>query len=271
MAVLILTLFSGLLFSESAPAGSNPSNRKQLNSIALDRIRLAGKNLAEASIDSGELRAKNSEGKELGGQDLLGALLSGIDYSGKEFKLRISAIASDAEQTALPLYQFDFFKNSDQSWKSVCLPDTQGQTRAFLLPGNYDPSGVFKASCTRFSLACTISAAAKCIRWGYPPWESRDGVKLWDYHQACTRMVRADYLGNGETHTHDGIQIFFVDTLGINSGPPPQGMQFEAAWGPLGAVYAARTRLASKSDPLLRIGREKGKILLLNFSFPPPS
>ncbi len=79
------------------------------------------------------------------------------------------------------------------------------------------------------------------------------GVSLADYHQACTRMARADYCGNGISHTQDGTEIDLYDRLGIQQLTKDSGMVFEAAWGKDGAVFIARTRY---SETLVQIQQD---------------
>ena len=38
-------------------------------------------------------------------------------------------------------------------------------------------------------------------------------MSLASYHQACTRMARADYCGDGTSHTQDGTWIEYYDKL----------------------------------------------------------
>lgn len=72
----------------------------------------------------------------------------------------------------------------------------------------------------------------------------RQSDAMWDRHQACTRMLRGDYCGDGQAHTKNGTMIDLYDTAGIQSSDPDPGMTFEAAWGKDGAVCVSRTRLA---------------------------
>jgi hypothetical protein len=67
-------------------------------------------------------------------------------------------------------------------------------------------------------------------------------------HQSCTRMARADYCGDGTSHTREGTWINIWDTLPA-PGPiqrhgllPPLGMVFEAGWNTGGAVCLSRAR-----------------------------
>ena len=59
-------------------------------------------------------------------------------------------------------------------------------------------------------------ALAKCFKWGYDPNSTRvesDGMgnskaqALGDWHQACARLVTADYCGDGVSHTRTGTAI----------------------------------------------------------------
>jgi hypothetical protein len=63
---------------------------------------------------------------------------------------------------------------------------------------------------------------------GYKPWNG-----LADHHQACTRMVRADYCGDGTAHTLNGRAINLYDGLGVQVDT--LNWSFEAEWTPDGA------------------------------------
>jgi hypothetical protein len=75
---------------------------------------------------------------------------------------------------------------------------------------------------------------------GYKPWKSE---AMWDRHQACVRMVRADYCGDGVGHTRNGTPIDVYDDAGIQTEDPRAALTFEAAWGKDGAVCVSRTRI----------------------------
>ena len=61
--------------------------------------------------------------------------------------------------------------------------------------------GSWTASATYFTFGCRGTALAKCVELGYKPWKTVGGVSLRDHHQACTRMIRADYCGDGKAWT----------------------------------------------------------------------
>jgi hypothetical protein len=89
-------------------------------------------------------------------------------------------------------------------------------------------------------LVCSSGAIAKCVRWGYPPPEPGAEARR-ALHDACVRMVRADYGGTGETATRDGTLIQFCDRAGVH--PCPDQGELEAAWAPDGATCVARPRI----------------------------
>jgi ADYC domain len=58
--------------------------------------------------------------------------------------------------------------------------------------------------------------------------------------------MRADYGGDGTGYTRDGTLVDVSDQLGIQpteSNPNHPTLEFEAAWGPDGAVCVRRTRI----------------------------
>ena len=141
------------------------------------------------------------------------------------------------------LYTVRYQDSTNSPWHHLCNPDTDNVAKAMLLSGEWDETGAHIDN-DRVTVACTGGVLAKCVRWGYKPWKTVQGLSLRDYHQACTRMARADYCGNGLSHTKDGTLIDIYDRLGIQQPEPQdnQEMIFEAAWGVDGAVLLARTR-----------------------------
>jgi len=139
------------------------------------------------------------------------------------------------------LYTVNAQNPTTAQWENVCQPDREWLAKAIPLSGQWDGTGTYHDD-GKVTFACTNSALAKCVRWGYKPWKTLQGKSLRDYHLACARMVRADYCGNGVGHTKDGTKIDVYDPLGIQKREQKSGMIFEAAWSPRGAVAINKTR-----------------------------
>ena len=100
---------------------------------------------------------------------------------------------------------------------------------------------------------CAESAAAKCARWGYRPWEAADPAHpdaARDLHAACTRMARADYCGDGRSATRKGTDVNHWDRESrVPRGAPRSGVSFEAAWTPRGAACMSHARWPEETKP----------------------
>jgi hypothetical protein len=114
------------------------------------------------------------------------------------------------------------------------------------------------ASATKITFACVDGAIGKCVKMGYAPWkpapvECTGSTYFGTYrclqtsleyaHEACVRMVRADYCGDGMPHTMDGMSIDIWDPGHINNETPYGTIDtattvdygHEAEWTPKGA------------------------------------
>lgn len=88
---------------------------------------------------------------------------------------------------------------------------------------------------------CLSGAVGKAARWGYSPWMAGS-----DGHQTASRVVRADFCGDGTPHTVQGIGLQLADAFGINDFVHPE-KDTEAMWGPHGADCIKVPRLGQ--DP----------------------
>ncbi len=127
----------------------------------------------------------------------------------------------------------------------VCLDGEQG----LFIEGGWDSRGRRVVSPGTVTFACMSGVIAKCVSWGYAPWSAGAAA-----HQACTRLARADYCGNGESWTREGTTINVYDDRGIQTSTPSSSMSFEAGWGPEGAVCV--------NEPRFRIADADGTELL---------
>ncbi len=154
---------------------------------------------------------------------------------------------------------------------------------ALALPGIWN-GAIYSHSTTAFSFAClpqrTINGsvvkggvAAKCVDWGYAPWQSEDprldktALSLTEgdalrHHLACTAMATADFCGEARPNTLSGTPLTMfhrdnVQTEPVTKKPPPppavsggpvgQDFYFEAAWAAVdestGQPFTSRTGL----------------------------
>lgn len=178
----------------------------------------------------------------LKGAAVKGALLTSVDSQGRSLKLKIENVEIDQKDPLREVYLYTVLYQDPThlNWQNLCQPDLDNMAKALPLSGHWDAKGNHHQD--GMTLACTNGVLAKCVRWGYKPWKTEQGYSLRDFHQACTRMVRADYCGTGVPHTQKGVPIDVYDRFGIQKQAKNSGMRFEAAWGLDGAVAVDRTR-----------------------------
>jgi len=153
--------------------------------------------------------------REFRGSDLIGATLELGSAT-----VHLDDVTRDPDDAAIRLYRVTVVGAGE-----LCIADPRGEHWAIPV---VDEHGAVQ-------LVCTSGAIGKCIRWGYPP--ARKAL-----HEACIRMVRADYGGDGATATRDGTMISFCDRAGVHRCPAT-APALEAIWAPLGAVCVARPRI----------------------------
>lgn len=173
-----------------------------------------------------------------------GTELNARDENGVPVTLRVDAVEKDPSDPEGDVFFYDvsYRDPMNGAYRKYCLPDKDGRTLAIPLAGYWDPAKSYKAEEGVFTFACLKSPLAKCVRWGYKPWKTVNGVSLRDYHLACVRMTRADYCGDGRPHTREGTFIEIYDRLGILKREERSDVTFEAAWGPDGAVFVNKPR-----------------------------
>jgi hypothetical protein len=200
--------------------------------------------VSEIGVQGTAFRVRLTDGRLLDQQDLVGAILEVGDESGVPLTVRIDGFVLDDRDPAreVVLYRVRVL-GANGSWQEFCHPDPAGERWAFPVAGSWTASGEHRND-VDVALTCSSGAIGKCVRFGYKPWAAGpDGRSMWDLHQACVRMIRADYCGDGRANTRDGTRIEFYDRLGVTRPEPAEGMSFEAAWAPDGAVCVAHVRV----------------------------
>ncbi|MRG91938.1 ADYC domain-containing protein [Polyangium spumosum] len=231
-------------------------NGLALNGIALNGVSLNGLALNGVKLEGTEFVGKTADGKPVAPEAFLGAIFTGMLSNGQTISLRIDDRVTSTRPDVF-LYEISYLSNPKQDdWKSLCGTSGGTPRRAIPLPGTWDysqkttTSGMHLPSETSFTFACRPYAIAKCVELGYKPWsdvtecakpgvcKEIPGTLL---HQACTRMLRADYCGDGVPHTQDGTPVDVWDELGIQASAGNEFV-FEAEWTPMGARCIEHTR-----------------------------
>ncbi len=191
-----------------------------------------------------KIRATKSDGGIATKEELIGAILVASDEAGVRESFRIDSIEADPQDMDILLYSFSVYDSFSGQWVSVCKPDMLGRTKGFPLAGTWNVKGQHLHDSKNYHITCTSATIGKCVLMGYKPWKkTKDGKDLWNYHQACTRLLRADYCGNGKAHTRDGTLIEIFDQLNIQADSHAPELKFEAAWNDQGAVCVKKTRI----------------------------
>lgn len=189
---------------------------------------------------------KKPDGSLATNEELKGAILVAYGKNGIREAYRIDNIEtySSPETGDINLYTFSTINPQTGQRVNPCEQDARGVRKGFPLSGYWDRQGNHIRSKDRYSITCTNSAIGKCVLMGYLPWrKTNTGESLWNYHQACVRLLRADYCGNGKPHTRDGTRIELWDEVNLQDDTSEPGMSFEAAWNEKGAVCVSKTRI----------------------------
>ncbi len=223
-------------------------NGISLNGISLNGISLNGISLNGVSLNGTSLNGTSLNGVSLNGISLNGVSLNGVLSDGRTIPLHVDSIVQGAGNDGDIFYYAVSFE-TDQGSFPLCGNEQDGSpVLSIPLAGTWDErqgvpgGGSHIADPSVITFACLHHALAKCVQWGYKPWKSVNGVSLADYHQACTRMVRADYCGDGVSWTKDGTLIDFYDGLSIQTDNEPR-WRFEAEFTPAGATCLTKERV----------------------------
>jgi ADYC domain len=226
-------------------------NGMRLNGMRLNGMRLNGMRLNGASLDGVHLVASELRGAApgelpVGGEGFVGAEVEGMLSDGSALTLRVDGARPSGD---LWLYMVRYETTSGP--QPLCgLDDAGAPVEALALAGRWNMNegvpggGAHIDDPTAFTFACRDAALGKCVELGYKPWASVGGVSLKSHHQACTRLIRADYCGNGQPGTIDGWQINVYDNLGVQADTEGGATWvFEGKWGATGASCVDEYRL----------------------------
>jgi hypothetical protein len=219
----------------SAPGGD------YVQPLALD---LPGNNQVQSVwLDGSQLKVTTTQGETLAGSALDNMVIEfEVQEGGVVNKKKKGIVIRGVKQLAgnpdVWLYSLDV-KIGQGGWQPLCTDKNGIPTEAILLGDVWDGATGARQSPRgdgALTFACRDYALAKCVEFGYKPWASVNGTSLSEHHQACARMLRADYCGDGVSHTSDGTPVHVQDALGIQKLDPNATFAIEAEWGPNGAT-----------------------------------
>lgn len=166
-------------------------------------------------------------------------------YKGKAH--RIKARILEVVPNSMPLgplehrlwvaYKLELELDDGRRFENVCRDKDDV---AFPILGYWNDSGAYVRDPKRFSFACTRRHVATCLKQGYL--DSSDAHDRMALLEACTRMMRADYCGDGASYTRDGTFISVWDNRDIATEVHRKPLVFEAAWNKNGMVCSSRLR-----------------------------
>ncbi len=205
---------------------------------------------APAAVSSVEaegtrFRLTLADGRVLRSPDLVGAALIVATESGPR-KVRLTAVERDPKARTGDVWLHTMLvEHPDGTSESLCGADPDGRQQGFPLASRLAPAGSTETTPqTQFDIVCTGGARGKCVRFGYRPWEPAEA----DLYNACIRMVRADYCGDGEGTTRDGMRIDMYDDQRIQEPDNLPDQAFEAGWTPRGAVCVHHVRVQENTS-----------------------
>jgi hypothetical protein len=233
------------------------ANGVSINGVSINGVSINGVSASGLTVGASGISVV-SGGTTKSGAALVNATFTGTLASGATQPLRITAA------TLLPdsvwSYHLEAKNPTSGLWVNAC----PGTADAIAYAGRWDErdgvagAGGWIADATKFSFACRGASVAKCIEFGYAPWKTVGGVLLRNHHQACVRMLRGDYCGDGHPWTETGTTINFYDALAIQVDAA--AWKADAEWTAAGARCIDKARVFNKptDTTCIRALKEKG-------------
>lgn len=245
---------------------------RDLNGIALNSAYLEDRFVTELSLDdvvvpdrwSGETTTRDLDlvGTRFmyPSHKIVGAVFTATLDDGSTLPVRIDAAKARWKRKDPDVIHYYATYETDTGRQPLCGVDENGDpVGAIPLLGAWDytegtETGGAKIDDSRiFTLACEGFVLDKCVDAGYKPWVSLNVCYGWGWwrqcadvslaglHQSCTRMMRADYCGDGISYTEDDIYVALYDGFGIRYDSEPWNI--EAEWDEDGAICAKQYRV----------------------------
>lgn len=256
-------------------SGTAARDTRELNGLSVNSVRVRamsaagqradGRTFRFAPLADGRIAAVSDDGLVvLSPAEVSGATLTARLEDGSAAKYRIDSMDLDAVP-GVPLYLLSYFDGS--VFSPACGTDSAGYYApagapipALALSDTWSlQSGRTQPDATAVTFSCVSAALGTCVIWGYKRWTRQteclspndrsicNDQDLSYAHQACTRLVRADYCGTGFPHTVGGTSLAVYDPFSLRSRPEAAGLSLEAEWRSDGAHCVRFTRF-TKAD-----------------------
>lgn len=205
----------------------------------------AAATVVSVAAEGTQFRLTLSDGRVLRSAELAGATLTVMTDGGPR-RIRIEAVERDPGARTDDVWLHTMLiERPDGSLENICQPGPDGKRVGFPLASVMHADGRTETTAPEvFDLMCLGGARAKCVRFGYRPWIADDAAA----YNACVRMVRADYCGDGAGTTRDGMAIDLYDDKGIQNPDMLPAHAFEAGWSAEGAVCVAHVRVKENTS-----------------------
>jgi hypothetical protein len=224
-------------------------NGDSLNGDSLNGDSLNGDSLNGFTLNGSQLIGTKIDGTQLTDSALVGTTFDGVTVGGVTIRLRIDSFAQGTGSNA-DVYYYGLSWKSKNGWQAVC----PNAATAIATMGRWNfgqgvsGGGSWTVDWNFITWSCQVSAITKCVELGYKPWKYVGNASLQPYHQACTRLLRADYCGNGQPYTVNGTLVDLYDGLGIQLDT--ENWSFEAEWDQNGArCMTGKTRSPGPVPP----------------------
>ena len=225
-------------------------NGMTLNGITLNGVTLNGMTLNGVTLNGSLFSYTPGTGPSISGLAFAGAIWQlTVQPSGAaqpaQVALRFDNIYADPRNTSgdVFLYDISYSVDGNNTWTSLCRDGAGNRVAAIPIRNRWNyQTGARIEDPSAITFACANAALGKCVRLGYRPWATAQSgkkndppISLADHHQACTRLIRADYCGNGTSYTLDGTLIEVYDDLQPNINSNTMNWSLEGQWNPDGA------------------------------------
>jgi hypothetical protein len=226
-------------------------NGTSLNGTSLNGTSLNGTSVNGTSVTGTSMTAGSSTAPPLTGAGAVGSTWNGTTSGGVSIRLRIdSALQGSAPNTDLWFYGVSY--QTSTGWSPLCGVDGTGAPILAVPVAGYwastsSDAAHYNNTTSQFAWACRGKTVAKCVELGYKSYKG-----YVNQLQACVRLLRADYCGNGISYTKDGQLLNLWDRVGVQLDT--EAWNPEAEWMPAGALCinssnAARYQTTAAVDP----------------------